>query len=114
MPEVLMHYFVKEEEFLERYEVAATVAAWFLKGAWSPNYRCSDAVRLRREASKSAGTLETLVFSGGAVYYGADGFSSVQIALRSSIRSVNVRVKKVNGELVAEKLADKAVVVQSS
>jgi hypothetical protein len=30
MPEVLMHYFVKEEEFLERYEVAATVAAWFL------------------------------------------------------------------------------------
>jgi hypothetical protein len=114
MIDVLMHYFVKEEEFLDRYEVAATVAAWFLKGAWSPNYACTDAVRHRRDELLSAGTLDTLVFSGAAVYYGADGFSSVQIALRSATRSVNVRVRKVEDDLVPEKVADRAIRVQHS
>src|SRR5262245_25254019 len=114
MTDVLMRYYVKEEEFLDQYEVAATVAAWFLKGAWSPDYGCDDAVRRRREKLLSAGALDTLVFSGAALYHGAAGFSSVQIALRSSSRSVNVRVKKIGQELVAEKMADKAVVVQPS
>jgi hypothetical protein len=114
MADVLMHYFVKEEEFLDRHEVAATVAAWSLKGAWSPDYRCDDAVRLRREQMLSAGTLDALVFSGAAVYYSAEEFSSVQIALRSATRSVNVRVKKVGSELVAETLADRPISVQHS
>jgi hypothetical protein len=113
MADVLMHYFVKEEEFLDRHEVAATVAAWFLKGG-SPDYRCDDAVRLRREQMLSAGMLDALVFSGAAVYYSAEGFSSVQIALRSATRSVNVRVRKVGREMVAEKLADRPVSVQHS
>jgi hypothetical protein len=110
MSDVLMRYFVREEEFLDRFETAATVAAWSLKGAWSPDYRCNDVVRRRREQQLSSGGLDTLVFSGAAEYHSGGGFSSVQIALRSSTRSVNVRVRKVGRELVADTLADRAAV----
>jgi hypothetical protein len=110
MGDVLTRYYVKEEEFLDGFETAATVAAWFLKGAWTPNYHCNDAVRHNRDQLLESGGLDQLVFSGAAVYQGASGSSSVQIALRSSTRSVNLRVKRVGQELVAEKLLDKQVV----
>jgi len=110
MTDVLTRYYVKEEEFLDQFETTAVVAAWFLKGAWSPNYHCNDAVRRTRERLLSSGGLNDLVFSGAAVYHGPSGFSSVQIALRCTTRSVNVRVKKVGQELVAEKLSDRHLV----
>ena len=110
MSDVLTRYYVKEEEFLDHFETAATIAAWFLQGEWSPDYHCNDAVRRTREQLLSSGGLDALVFSGAAVYHGASGFSSVQIALRSTTRSVNLRVKKVGHELVAEKLSDKHTV----
>lgn len=107
MGDVLTRYYVKEEEFLDQFETAATIAAWFLQGAWSPDYHCNDAVRRTRDRLMFSGGLDDLVFSGAAVYHGASGFSSVQIALRSTTRSVNLRVKKVGQELVAEKLYDR-------
>lgn len=107
MDGVLTRYYVKEEEFLDQHETAATVAAWFLKGAWSPNYACDDAVRLKREQLLSSGRQDVLVFSGAAVFQGTSGVQSLQIALRSTTRSVNLRVRKVGAEFVAEKLADR-------
>jgi hypothetical protein len=107
MDGVLTRYYVKEEEFLGQYETAATVAAWCLHGDWAPDYHCNDAVRRTRDQLLSSGALQSLVFSGAAVYHSDAGLASIQIALRSTTRSVNLRVKKVGQELVAEKLADR-------
>ena len=110
--DVLTRYFVKEEEFLAQFETVATVAAWFLHGDWAPDYHCNDAVRRTRDKLLASGALAALVFSGAAVYHSEGSFASVQIALRSTTRSVNLRVKKIGHEFVAEKLADRPVSVQ--
>ncbi len=110
MHEQLKHYYVKEEEFLDHFEHVAIVAARLLPGAWSPDYRCDDAVRQQRERRLAEGTQQELVFAGAAVYHRDGHFSSVQIALKSSRRMVNIRVRHgVTEELVAEKVVDRAV-----
>jgi hypothetical protein len=108
MPEQLKRYYVKEEEFLDRFEHVAIVGARCLDGAWSPEFHCDDAMRRSRDAQLAAHQLEQLVFAGAAVYHTDAGFSSAQIALRSATRAVNVRVRKIGSDLVAEKLADRA------
>lgn len=108
MPERLKQYYVKEEEFLDRFETVAIIAARFLDGAWSPDFHCDDALRRSRDAMLSAHELDQLVFVGAAVYENDEGFSSAQLALRSATRIVNVRVRKRGADLVADKLADRA------
>ncbi len=108
MFEQLKQYYGREEDFLDHFETIAIVAARSLQGAWTPNYRCDDAVRGRRDRMLADGTLRELAFSGAAVYHVDDRFSSVQIALRSTTRSVNVRVTRTaTQELVAATLLDR-------
>jgi hypothetical protein len=108
MHEHLKQYYVKEEEFLDHFESAAIVAARCIQGEWTPNYRCDDAVRKQREAQLSAGTLRELVFTGAALYQVDAHFSSIQIALRSAARMLNIRVRRTDTEeLVAEKIVDR-------
>ena len=109
MHEQLKHYYVREEEFLDHFEHIAIVAARLMAGAWTPDYRCDDIVRQERNRLLTAGTQQDLVFSGGAVYQVDAHFSSVQIALQSSARIVNIRVKRgTTEEFVAEKVLDRA------
>lgn len=109
MHEQLTRYYAKEEEFLDHFESAAIVAAQSLHGAWSPDYQCDDAVRRRRERLLAEGGQEALVFSGAAMYQRDGRFSSVQIALKSSTRTVNVRVRQsAEADLVAETIVDRA------
>lgn len=107
MEEHLKRHYLKEEEFLDEFYNAASVAAKLLDGEWQPNYACNDAVRKNGEYFLSTGELQQLAFDSASVCHDANGFSSVQILLRSSKRVVNVRVRKVNGDLVAEKIVDK-------
>jgi hypothetical protein len=97
----------KEEEFLDDFPNGAGAAARLLDGTWSPNYHCDDKVRGNRQYFLSTGELNQLVFDSADVYHDQHGFSSVQILLRSAKRIVNVRVRKVGHDLVAEKLVDK-------
>jgi len=108
MHEQLKQYYAKEEEFLDQFENAAIVAALSIQGEWTPNYRCDDAVRRQRDAQLTAGTLRELVFTGAALYHVDARFSSIQIALRSAKRMLNIRVRHDAGhELVAEKIVDR-------
>jgi hypothetical protein len=108
MHEHLKQYYVREEEFLDHFESAAIVAARSIQGEWAPNYHCDDGVRRQRDAQLSAGTLRELVFSGAAVYHVDAHFSSIQIALRSAVRMLNIRVRRTETEeLVAEKIVDR-------
>jgi hypothetical protein len=110
--EQLKHYYVREEEFLDHFEPGAIVAARLMQGAWAPDYRCDDAVRHERERRLQEGTQRDLVFAGAAVYHVGSEFSSVQIALKSSTRMVNVRVRHgTTEELVAHKVVDRAATV---
>lgn len=99
--------YLKEEEFLEEFSGAAWEAARVLKGDWKPNSACTDKTRHNRDYFLSTGELNQLTFDSAAVYHDENGFSSVQIILKSSKRTVNVRVRKVNGSLIAEKILDK-------
>jgi hypothetical protein len=106
--EQLKHYYGREEEFLDHFETVAIVAARSLQGAWTPDYRCNDTVRGQRDRMLADGTLRELVFSGAALYHVADHCSSVQIALRSASRTVNVRVTRTpTQELMAATLLDR-------
>ena len=110
MHEQLQHYYVKEEEFLDHFEHIGIVAARLMQGAWTPDYRCDDAVRRQREQRLADGTQQELVFAGAAVYHLDAHFSSVQIALKSSRRMVNIRVRHgATEELVVDKVVDRAV-----
>jgi len=107
MEEYLKRYYVKEEEFVDEFFGVASVAAKALNYEWRPDDQCNDATRKSRDYFLSTGELEQLTFMSAAVYHTAGRFSSAQIILESSKRVVNVRVKKVDGELVAEKIVDK-------
>lgn len=107
MEERIKRYYLKEEEFLDKFYDAASVAAKLLDGEWQPNYACNDVVRKNGAYFLSTGELQQLVFDSASVCHDANGFSSVQIVLRSSKRVVNVRVRKVRGDLIAEKIVDK-------
>ena len=99
--------YLKEEEFLDEFFNVADKAAQLLNGDWKPNSACTDKARHNRDYFLSTGELYQLTFDSAAVYHDENGFSSVQIILKSSKRIVNVRVRKVNGSLIAEKILDK-------
>ena len=107
MGEQLHRYYTREEEFLDEFANCASVAAALLSGDWTPSYSCNDAVRKDRQYFLSLGDLNHLVFDGAAVYHDSTGFSSVQIVLKSSRRTVNVRVRWKDGDLAAEKILDR-------
>lgn len=107
MDEHLKRHYLKEEEFLDEFYDVASVAAKFLDGEWQPNCACNDAARKNGEYFLATGELQQLVFASASVHHDANGFSSVQILLKSSKREVNVRVKKVGGDFVVEKIADR-------
>jgi hypothetical protein len=107
MTENLERHYVNEEEFLEGFGGPAAAAAKILNGDWQPNYDCDDRVRRNQSYFRSSGELRQLIFESADVYHDSDGFSSVQIVLCSSKRTVTVRVKKVGADLVAEKIFDR-------
>jgi hypothetical protein len=107
MTEYLRGLYTKEEEFLEEFSSSAAAAAEILSGDWQPNYHCDDHVRKNQSYFRSTGELTHLVFESAAVHHDSNGFSSVQIVLRSSTRTVTVRVKKVGVDFLAEKIVDK-------
>jgi len=109
VPESLQRYYQKEEEFLDEFSDVGCVVASFLGDAWQPNFACNDEVRRNRDYFLSTRELQTLTFDGAAVYHDEGGFSSVQVTLRSSDRVVTVRVRKTDGDLVAEKVVDSEV-----
>jgi hypothetical protein len=107
MEERLNKTYFKEEEFLNKFVNTAIVAVRILNGEWQPNYAADDSVRRNHEYFFSTGEIKDLVFESASVYHNNNGFSSVQIILKSSHRLVNVRVKVINGELVGEKIVDR-------
>jgi len=103
----LKRHYLKEEEFLDEFYDVASVAARFLGDDWSPNYDCDDAARSNQRYFMTTGDLAILVFESAAVYNDSHGFHSVQIILGSATRVVNVAVKQVGDQLLAEKLVDR-------
>ena len=109
MDERVVATYNKEEEFLDEYGEIANVAAKLLASEWHPNYLASDSVRANLKYFFSLGEVNDLAFDFAAVYHDKNGFSSVQIVLKSSHRVVNIRVRKVNDELIGEKIVDKPI-----
>jgi len=107
MNEDMKEYYQNEEEFLDEFSDFAREAAKLLNDEWQPNAACTDRARKNRDYFFSRGELYSLTFYGAAVYHDKNGFSSVQIVLKSSTRTVTVRVKRKDGNLIAEKIVDK-------
>jgi hypothetical protein len=107
MNEHLHDYFTEEEQFLEAYPCCARAAAVLMRHDWELNPKCNAVSRQRRDSLLQAGQLLNLSFDAAAVYHGEDGFSSVRIVLRSSRRTVTVRITEKDGSLLAEKIAEK-------
>ncbi len=110
MTEYCKRDYLDEEEFLEEFSDEAHVAAKILDGNWYPKYNCNDNSRRNRDYFLKSGELQQLLFDSAGIYYDENGFSSVQILLRSSTRIVNVRVKLIDENLVAEIIVDKSSV----
>jgi hypothetical protein len=109
LDEHVVKTFSKEEEFLDEFGETAIVAAKLLNGEWHPNYFANDSVRANLKYFFSRGEVNDLAFDFAAVYHDKVGFSSVQIILKSSHRVVSIRVRKMNNELVGEKIVDKSI-----
>jgi hypothetical protein len=107
MDEQFKQLYEKEEEFLDEFGASASAASELLNGAWRPNYGANDTTRNNIQYSLSIGAVKSLIFDSASVFHDRNGFSSVQIVLRSSKRVVNVRVRNVEGKLLAEKIIDK-------
>jgi len=106
MSEYLKRVYHKEEEFLDAFFETARSASLLLSGEWEPNYWCNDKIRHHTQSLLSTGGLRILTFDSASVYQDKKGFSSAEIVLKSSVSIVTVRVKKTNGTLIAEKIAD--------
>ena len=52
LSEHMKRHHLKEEEFLDEFYNAASVASKLLESAWSPNPQCDDASRKGRDARK--------------------------------------------------------------
>jgi len=107
MDEKMVKTYLKEEEFLEDFYEFAAAAARALDYEWHPNTGCNDSVRRNRDYFLSTGELCELTFDSGIVYHTGNSFSSVVIILKSATRFVEIRVKRVAGKLVAEKIVDR-------
>lgn len=106
--EIFMKNILREEVFVDEYQGCAYAASQLLNDERVPNPSCSDQVRNNIKYSEKEGLLDCLTFHSAAIYHKAKKFSSTQIILRSSTRSVTIRVSSQNDELVASKIIDKA------
>jgi len=109
MSERLKQYYCEEEKFLDEYYDVATVASEIVNGDWQLDSDCNDQKRKNTAYSLSSGLLMELCFDAAAVYHEHGRFSSAQITLKSSKRSITIRVKLIDGKLVVEKNADNAI-----
>jgi len=107
MTEYLKRLYAKEEQFLEEFGDCSVVASKILSGDWEPNFSCDDRTRSNQYYFLPLGQLRKLVFESAAAMYDGKDFSSVQVVLRSSQRTVTVRVARVDKELIAEKIVDR-------
>jgi len=98
--------YLKEEEFWDEYPRIAHEVAKLLNSPWKLNPASNDKVRQQTVYLLSRGEFDVLRFDAAYVYHDENGFSSAQIILKSSKRTVNVRVKEINGSLLAEKILD--------
>jgi hypothetical protein len=99
----------KEEEFLEQFPNAVSIANKLLKDEWKPNYLANDKSRNIIKYFLTTGEVENLVFDSASIYHNERGFSSLQLLLRSSKRRVTIRVEKKNGKWNGEKIFDKSM-----
>ena len=106
MTERMKRCYSEEEAFLDEFQMVAYEAAALMGEDWHPSPSCNDNLRKQTKYFLSTGELSSLVFDSAAVYHDENGFSSAKIALKSSKRLVTVRVRQVDGKLVAEKLLD--------
>jgi len=108
MEEHFKRLYCKEEEFLDEFGDSASVVTKLLNGEWQPNHTANDTTRKNLDHFFSTGEVNNLVFDSASVYHDDNGFSSVQIILKSSHRLVNVRVRKVRGKLIGKKIIDRS------
>ena len=106
MPEYLKRVYHKEEQFLDTCSAVAEATFRLLGGNWKPNYWCNDKTRLDTKRSLLKGELQTLTFDSASVYHDKNGFSYAEIVLQCCARIITVRIKKTNGDLIAEKIAE--------
>jgi len=102
--ERLFRHYIKEEEFLDSYGYGGIVTAAedALNHEWQPKYDTDDETRRTIKYFLSTGELNTLVFDSASIFHNKDGFSSVQITLKSSHRNVTVRVRKDKDKYIAD------------
>jgi hypothetical protein len=105
MTELFYRNYQKEEEFLDDFGNAVTVAVKLLKGDWEPNYSANDNARKNQEYFLEQ--IDSLFFDSALVSHENNMFSSVQIILKSSHRQINLRVKSVNSQLKGEIVYDR-------
>jgi hypothetical protein len=107
--EFVRRHYAREEEFLaERgYGMAiGEVLKALSPDTWIPDEACNDNTRRNTEYFLKAGELTALSFDSATVYDTADGFSRLQVCLKSSKRMINIEVGKDGGKLVGKKLFD--------
>lgn len=109
MDERMVKGFNKEEEFLDEFGEAAIIAADHIGREWKPNFYANDSYRASAKYFLSNGDIKDLVFDTAYVYHIGDKFSSIQIILKSSNRQVTVKVKLVDGHMIAEKIIDRSI-----
>ena len=107
MSEFMKKHYTKEEDFLDEFSDVAIEAVKILNDEWQPNYDCDDNTRKNRDYFFSTGELDSLTYDGATIHHDQGRFSSAQIVLKSSKRTVTIRVKMENGNLIAEKIVDK-------
>ena len=108
MESFLRQAYLKEEEFLADFSDVAYAAAKLLRGEWQPDASCDDDTRELRDAILKTGKLDDLTFRSAIVYGDADrSFSSAHVTLKSSHRVVNVRVRKMDGDFMADTILDR-------
>ena len=107
MPESIEQTFTKEEEFLAGYFDAAMAAAELLEGDWRPNPACNEQTRKSRAEALAKGELARLAFERANVAGEANGFSTVEILLRSSRRTIKIQVMKADDTVTAEIVEDR-------
>jgi hypothetical protein len=102
----LKRVYHKEEAFLDSWSAVAEAVSRLLGGDWKPNYWCNDKARLNTKHSLLRGELQTLTFDSASVYQDKNEFSFTEIVLQCSSRVITVHVRKTNGNLIAEKIAE--------
>lgn len=95
--ETVFKIFYKEEEFLDEYGELVSSAVSLLNQEWRPNYEANNETRRTERYFLSSGEMTQLVFEMAIVHHNKNGFSSIEVLLKSSARIVNVRIERVDG-----------------